>query len=207
MPINSSRRSHRATALPVRVLSAKEEGELGYEGAIAATPVAGEPVAVCDVGGGSTEVTVGNRKRGPFWSDSVDLGSLRLTATTFDRDPPTAKQLAAAEKAVSALLGTMDPPDVSTALAVGGSARALARLTGRTLDEASLDRSLELIVSQPAAALADAISVDEPRAATLAAGAIILRGLTRQLGVPLQLAGGGVRDGAAARLLAAREAA
>jgi exopolyphosphatase/guanosine-5'-triphosphate,3'-diphosphate pyrophosphatase len=197
----------RATGRPVRVLSAREEGELGYEGALATTSVASEPVAVCDVGGGSTEVTVGTRKRGPFWSDSVDLGSLRLTATTLYDDPPTAKQLAEAEALVSSLLGALDPPEVGTGLAVGGSARALARLTGRALDEASLDRSLAMIVSQPSVQLAHALSVDEPRAATLAAGAIILRELTRRLGVPLQLAGGGLRDGAAARLFAASEAA
>jgi exopolyphosphatase/pppGpp-phosphohydrolase len=64
-----------------------------------------------------------------------------------------------------------------------------------------------MIVSQPSVQLAHALSVDEPRAATLAAGAIILRELTRRLGVPLQLAGGGLRDGAAARLFAASEAA
>ena len=95
----------RATGRPARVLTAKEEGELAYEGAIATTSVAREPVAVCDVGGGSTEITVGDRKRGPFWSDSVDLGSLRLTATTFRDDPPTPKQLGEAEKLVAGLLG------------------------------------------------------------------------------------------------------
>jgi exopolyphosphatase/guanosine-5'-triphosphate,3'-diphosphate pyrophosphatase len=197
----------RVTGRPARVLSAKEEGELAYEGAIAKTSVASEPVAVCDVGGGSTEITVGNRKRGPFWSDSVDLGSLRLTATSLHADPPTARQLAGAEAIVAELLAPMETPTIGTGLAVGGSARALARITGRTLDEQSLDRSLAMIVSQPAAELAHTLSVDEPRAATLAGGAIILRELTRRLGVPLQLAGGGLRDGAVARLFRAREAA
>jgi len=60
----------RATGRPVRVLTAKEEGELAYEGAIATTAIAGSPVAVCDVGGGSTEITVGDPERGPTWSDS-----------------------------------------------------------------------------------------------------------------------------------------
>jgi exopolyphosphatase/pppGpp-phosphohydrolase len=101
----------------------------------------------------------------------------------------------------------MKPPEVRTALAVGGSARALAKLAGHTLDEAALDRALARIVSERTAQLARSLSVDEPRAATLAAGAIILCELTRRLGAPLQLASGGLRDGAAARLLSAREAA
>jgi exopolyphosphatase/guanosine-5'-triphosphate,3'-diphosphate pyrophosphatase len=197
----------RATGLPVRVLSARDEGELAYEGALAKTSVGRQPVAVCDVGGGSTEVTIGNPRRGPFWSRSVDVGALRLTAATLHADPPTSEQLAESEAVVAALLGDMSPPEVGTALAVGGSARALAKLVGRTFDEAKLDRALATIVSQPAAALARSISVHEPRAATLAAGAVILRELTRQLGAPLQVAGGGLRDGAAARLLSARVAA
>jgi exopolyphosphatase/guanosine-5'-triphosphate,3'-diphosphate pyrophosphatase len=196
-----------ATGQSVRVLSGAQEGELAYEGALATTSIDRQPVAVCDVGGGSTEITIGDRKRGAFWAESIDLGALRLTATAFHDDPPSPAQLAEAESLVATLLGPIEPPGVRTALAVGGSARALARIGGRTLDEATLDRSLALAVSQPAAELARTLSVDEPRAATLAAGAIILRELTRRLGAPLQLAGGGLRDGAAARLLRSREAA
>ncbi len=197
----------RATGQFARVLSAKEEGELAYEGALAMTSVAGEPVAVCDVGGGSTEITVGDRSRGAFWSDSVDLGSLRLTAATLHDDPPTKKQLAAAEELVSRLFESARPPHVETALAVGGSARALAKLTGRRLDERSLEDVLAKIVSQPSDELARTMSLDAPRAATLAGGAIILLELTRRLDAPLQLAGGGLREGAAARLFATRRAA
>ena len=86
----------RATGQFVRVLTAQEEGELAYEGALATTAVDREPIAVCDVGGGSTEITVGDRKRGAFWSDSVDLGSLRLTAAVLHDDPPTKAQRAEA---------------------------------------------------------------------------------------------------------------
>src|SRR5262245_49346828 len=125
----------RSTGHFVRVLSAREEGELAYEGALATTAVGNGPVAVCDVGGGSTEITVGDRKRGSFWSDSIDLGSLRLTATALHDDPPTADQLADAEALVASLLARVDPPAVETALAVGGSARSLAKLVGRRLDE------------------------------------------------------------------------
>jgi exopolyphosphatase/guanosine-5'-triphosphate,3'-diphosphate pyrophosphatase len=197
----------RSTGHFVRVLSAQEEGELAYEGAVATTPVGGRPVAVCDVGGGSTEITIGDRQRGSFWSESIDLGSLRLTALELDDDPPTPVELGAAEALVAGLLAPVEPPRVETALAVGGSARALAKLAGRRLDEKSLTASLETIVAQPSRELARSLSLDEPRAATLAAGAIILRELTRCLGVGFELGAGGLREGAAARLLATRRAA
>ena len=105
------------------------------------------------------------------------------------------------------LLLPVEPPQIEMALAVGGSARALAKVAGRRLDEATLGDALETIVAQPSAQLARTLTVDVPRAATLAGGAIILRELARRLGAPLQLAAGGLREGAVARLLAAREAA
>jgi exopolyphosphatase/guanosine-5'-triphosphate,3'-diphosphate pyrophosphatase len=197
----------RATGHFVRVLSAAEEGELAYEGAIATTRVGDGTVAVCDVGGGSTEITVGDPARGAHWFGSIDLGSLRLTATTFDDDPPTLRQLADAEAQVAGLLGAVRPPRVDTVLAVGGSARALAKIAGGRLDEASLTEVLGTVVARPSEELACMLSVDLQRAVTLAGGAIILRELVRLLGLPFQLGAGGLREGAAARLLAARAAA
>ena len=197
----------RATDHFVRILSAEEEGELAYQGALATTSVEQEPVAVCDVGGGSTEIVVGDRGRGIFWSRSVELGSLRLTAATLPDDPPTKAELADAKALVAELFDGVRPPEVGTALAVGGSARALARLAGRTLDPETLERILDQVTSQPAEQLARSSSIDASRAATLAGGAIILLEVTRRLGASLQLAGGGLREGAAARLLAPREAA
>jgi exopolyphosphatase/guanosine-5'-triphosphate,3'-diphosphate pyrophosphatase len=107
----------------------------------------------------------------------------------------------------NALLDELRPPAVATALAVGGSARTLARLAGRTLDENALEHAPARIVSQRPVELAHSLHVDEPRAATLAGGAITLRALARRPDVRLQPAGGGLRDGAAARLLNARRAA
>jgi exopolyphosphatase/guanosine-5'-triphosphate,3'-diphosphate pyrophosphatase len=197
----------RATDHFVRVLSAEEEGELAYQGALATTSVEREPVAVCDVGGGSTELVVGDRRHGITWSRSVEMGSLRLTAATLHDDPPTKAQLADARALVADLFCEVQPPEVGTALAVGGSARALARLNGRHLDADTLERTLDVITSQPVGQLARTTSADAARAATLAGGTIILLEVTRRLGVPLRLAGGGLREGAVARLLAPLEAA
>jgi exopolyphosphatase/pppGpp-phosphohydrolase len=49
--------------------------------------------------------------------------------------------------------------------------------------------------------------VDRARAATLVGGALILREVARRLDAPLQVAGGGLREGAAARLFARQDAA
>ena len=81
----------RATAGEVRVVSAEEEGRLAFEGAVSRADTGESVVAVCDVGGGSTELVVGTQLLGPAWVRSVDLGSLRLTAALLPGDPPTAE--------------------------------------------------------------------------------------------------------------------
>jgi exopolyphosphatase/guanosine-5'-triphosphate,3'-diphosphate pyrophosphatase len=197
----------RATGRTVRVLSAEEEGRLGFEGALATTAVGDGAVAVCDAGGGSTEITVGDRRRGPVWSRSADIGSLRLTAATLQDDPPTRAQVAAARRLAGEAFDPIRPPKVKTALVVGGSARAVARLAGRTLDENVLERALETIVSRPTDELAASTTIDLSRATTLAGGTVILLDVARLLRRPLLLANGGLREGAAARLLAQARAA
>ena len=51
-----------ATGMRVRPLSEEEEAELGFAGAMSRARGKQEPVAVCDVGGGSTQVAIGSRE-------------------------------------------------------------------------------------------------------------------------------------------------
>lgn len=197
----------RATRAPVRVLSAEEEGLLAYRGAVARAAGLPDTVAVCDTGGGSTEIVVGTSARGPVWMRSVDLGSLRLTTRFIESDPPTRSELDGARGEARRLLEGFVPPPPQAALAVGGSARGLARLVGTRLDEASLGRAFELVSQHRAAKVAKAFRLEVERARVLPAGAIILTEVTQRLGVPLELTRGGLREGVALELLAEAEAA
>ena len=51
-----------AGGVPVRLLSAEEEGRLAFDGAVAALDELPSTIAVCDVGGGSTQIVVGTRE-------------------------------------------------------------------------------------------------------------------------------------------------
>src|SRR6185437_3568127 len=64
-----------AAGAPARILSAEDEGRLAWDGAVGAARPQSEPVAVVDVGGGSTQVVVGTLESGPAWARSIDLGS------------------------------------------------------------------------------------------------------------------------------------
>jgi exopolyphosphatase / guanosine-5'-triphosphate,3'-diphosphate pyrophosphatase len=196
----------RSTGQVVRVLSAEEEGLLAFEGALASTRVDVEKIAVCDVGGGSTELIVGGLD-GAEWNRSVDVGSLRLTAALLPDDPPTAEQVQAAERYVAEQFAVLEPPPVEVALAVGGSARALARITDGVLSEKALGKAVELAAGRRSDKLARRENVDPARARTLAGGALILREVGRRVGTPFQLGRGGIREGAVARLLERRDAA
>ncbi len=192
----------RASGTVARILSAREEGELAYEGALTREEVGGRRVAVCDVGGGSTEIVVGDGGGPSFWWTSVDLGSLRLTAACLEEDPPSAGAIAAAERLASDLFAEVEPPVTELALAVGGSARALAKLVGPVLGEDELTRALELSSARRSAKVARSFGLDEQRARVLPAGAIVLREVTRRLGRPLRLARGGLREASVSRMLA-----
>src|SRR5215467_5649369 len=61
----------RAAGVTARVLTKEEEGTLAYRGAILTADFAlPRRVAVCDIGGASTEIAVGNPGRDPDWVES-----------------------------------------------------------------------------------------------------------------------------------------
>src|SRR5256884_2042678 len=110
-----------ATGLRVQPLSEEDEAEHGFVGALSRTQVDAEPVAVCDVGGGSTQIAVGAASA-PSWLRSVPLGSLRLTERCLVSDPPTRLELATARTEVAAAFSELTPPLPAAALATGRAA-------------------------------------------------------------------------------------
>jgi exopolyphosphatase/guanosine-5'-triphosphate,3'-diphosphate pyrophosphatase len=195
-----------ATGVPARLLSAEEEAGLGFAGALMCTPVAASTVAVCDVGGGSTQVAVGTREH-PAWVRSVELGSLRLAQRRLQHNPPLKDELERARAEAAAVFSKLTPPMPEEALATGGSARALKRLGLDRLDKASLASALDELSALSAEELQRQLGIDLARARTLPAGAIILAEVQQRLGVPLAVARGGVREGVCGELLSAEAAA
>ena len=179
----------RAASHSVRILSTEEEGRLAYAGAIATVDVPLPPVvAVCDVGGASTEVAVGDPSTGPDWVRSVDLGSVRLTERVDGTNAARAEAIRA--------FAEIEPPPVGAALAVGGSARAARRLVGPWLGEAELAEALRIVETKSERTIARRYGVHRTRARILPAGIVLLAEVQRRLGVPLHVCDGGIREGA-----------
>jgi exopolyphosphatase / guanosine-5'-triphosphate,3'-diphosphate pyrophosphatase len=201
------RRSLESAGAPVRLLSGEEEALLAYVGAVEGAGRLPESVAVCDVGGGSSQVVVGTRARGPAWFRSFDVGSLRLTSRMLVDDPPGRQALNEARLEVERRLAGLHPPLPHAALAAGGSARALRKLFGPRLGPEELAEAFELLEETPSSQVAAELGLTRARARTLAGGALILSEIQRRLGIELEVARGGLREGALRSLLAQTEAA
>jgi exopolyphosphatase / guanosine-5'-triphosphate,3'-diphosphate pyrophosphatase len=191
----------RATGAPVRVLSPEEEGRLAFAGAMATSRLAHETVAVCDVGGGSTEVVVGTRFDGPAWVRSFDVGAVRLTGRHLADDPRGRADVEAAAGEVRAVLDGFAPPLPQCALATGGTARAVRKLMGPTLGQRELQRALRLSLAGSAGKVAKSFGIDRERARTLPAGILILSAVQARLSAPLEVVRSGLREGAVLQLL------
>jgi exopolyphosphatase/guanosine-5'-triphosphate,3'-diphosphate pyrophosphatase len=190
----------RAAGVHARVLSREDEGRLAFEGALA-TSTSDGAVAICDLGGGSTQIAVGTVDGGPAWLRSVDLGSLRLSARVPVSDPPTKEEISVLRSHAEKAFARLTPPLPREVIAVGGTARAAKRLVGRTLGPDELREALRLLRQSPAEEIAAVHDLDLWRAHALPAGVAILLEVQAKLGVPLEVGRGGLREGAALELL------
>lgn len=87
-------RIRRETGFELEILSGEDEALWTYRGVVSGVPDI-ERATVLDIGGGSTEITVGDRTR-IINTISLDIGSVRLTERFFKHNPPTHPELEAA---------------------------------------------------------------------------------------------------------------
>ncbi|OLO99649.1 exopolyphosphatase [Mycolicibacterium porcinum] len=76
------------------VITGTEEAELSFRGAVGELDPAAGPFVVVDLGGGSTELVLGDTAVQA--SFSADIGCVRLTERCLHTDPPTADEVAQA---------------------------------------------------------------------------------------------------------------
>lgn len=188
-----------ACGVQLHVLSEEDEARLAFIGASRALAEVQDTesitLGVADVGGGSSEVVIGTPPDAISWVASLPLGSGDLADAQFHADPPAAVELDAARRAVEAVLAPLAIPRPTCAVAVGGSAASLHRLAGAHLDRPEFAAALELLRSQPAEAVAQRFDLDVDRVRLLPAGLLILQAIQAAFGVPLELVGGGLREG------------
>lgn len=120
----------------VDILSGREEATWSFAAACSAFDDLDGPVVVVDIGGGSTELVVGQNpsshhpEYGEAITDraSLDLGCVRLTERYFSSQPPSPTSVEEVERVVDRTLytATLPLPARITLIATAGTATALA---------------------------------------------------------------------------------
>lgn len=91
-------RAELGTVVPgaeAEVITGDEEARLSFAGAVGELPADSGPFLVVDLGGGSTELVVGDAS-GVAAAFSADIGCVRITERCLPGNPPDAEQVAAA---------------------------------------------------------------------------------------------------------------
>ena len=196
----------------VEVLGGEDEALWTYRGAISGIPEIGR-ATVIDVGGGSTEITVGEI-HSLRASVSLDIGSVRLTERHFLHDPPLPREILEARDAVRGFLEETAgfPLRGTTAVAVAGTATTLALLwqglkrfdvkavTDVRMPFRAVDHLFRTLSSMPSQMIRDLSDVMEGRADVITAGALILSEVMQHAGFDeVVVSERGVRYGLALR--------
>jgi exopolyphosphatase/guanosine-5'-triphosphate,3'-diphosphate pyrophosphatase len=182
-------------ALSARVLDGEEEARLTYLGATSESPPS-EPTLVVDIGGGSTELIVGEGSEISF-HDSLQVGVVRHTERHVASDPPTAGEL---EALATDVRGSIEASvgagiEASRGIAVAGTPTSLAavemelepydpsRVHGHVLGLPSIQHMLSRLASVPLAERVEIAGLHPDRAPTIVAGVVILVEVMRAFGL------------------------
>jgi exopolyphosphatase / guanosine-5'-triphosphate,3'-diphosphate pyrophosphatase len=186
----------REAGLTMRVLSEDEEATLSFIGATRTAPAPLEgTVAVIDVGGGSTEIVVGTLSEGVAWSSSFSIGSGFLADSYLHSDPPSVGELEDVRRHVAGVFEGLELPHVDQAVAVGGTANALRRIVGTVFEHETLERAIRILAGEKRDHVSRRFEIDMERVHILPGGVLIFEQLSDQLGLPLAMGKGGLRDG------------
>ncbi|MDE0665405.1 MAG: Ppx/GppA phosphatase family protein [Acidimicrobiaceae bacterium] len=206
------RRANSEAHVTVQVISGMEEARLIHLGAMSAVPIAGRSHLVIDIGGGSTEVIVGNGTA-PALARSLKLGHIRLTDRFFPAGVIDDGAVKACRRHIRSFIAPVaqEAKSMGFEVAVGcsGTIAALAYVcaarrgeTLRTPANAVIERSdltgvVNELISRPRPA--DRLKVpglDPARSDVIVGGAVLLRQLFKALEIEsMVVSTGALREG------------
>jgi exopolyphosphatase / guanosine-5'-triphosphate,3'-diphosphate pyrophosphatase len=167
-----------------RLLAGDEEGLLTFRGVTAGRPIEDRTLIV-DVGGGSTELVLGDSD-GVDFHVSLDLGCVRLTERFLASDPPTTDEVRASRDFVRALLEERVPDGVRPGHAIGvaGTVTTLAalhlgleeydpdRIHGHRMPAGWIEDELARLAARTVAELRTEPAIEPNRAPVLVGGVV-----------------------------------
>ena len=194
------KRAHKEADIEVEVISGVEEARLIHIGARYAVAVGEQPMLLCDIGGGSTELVIASGEE-ILLSRSFKLGAVRLTDRFFSTDALHPSAVSSCRKFVRSMLATIKPEvtELGFEVAVGssGTVEAVAKLIRKLNDEPEpksfnryefsakdVTKVLELLADVPTVKQRTKIfDLDSSRAEIILAGAVILESIAQSFDV------------------------
>ncbi|HEV7206463.1 MAG TPA: Ppx/GppA phosphatase family protein [Jatrophihabitans sp.] len=180
------------------VISGAEEAALSFAGAAGGLPAGAFPLLLADIGGGSSELVRGGGAA-PLIAHSMDIGSVRMTERHLHDDPPTADQVAAAERdvrrAIAAaradvslerpvtLVGVAGTVTTVAALALGLSTYSRDAIHGAVVSAEQVRAVAHRLLTLPHDERAAVPVIHPGRVDIIGGGVIILRTLLDEVGV------------------------
>ena len=189
-------RVRREFGMDLEVLSEKDEAGLSYAAVVLDPSFKKyqDQLWVIDIGGGSTELILGERGEVSSWQ-SLRLGAVRLTEQILKSDPPNREEVARAEKAAEAIIRlAAEGHRASRVAGVGGTVVSLAliwkgvpsakteEVHGVTMSYSNCRQMLDRLSSLSIAQRKTLVGLDPDRADIILAGAIILEQILSVLG-------------------------
>jgi exopolyphosphatase / guanosine-5'-triphosphate,3'-diphosphate pyrophosphatase len=182
-------------ALSARVLDGEQEARSTYLGATS-EQLPTMPTLVIDIGGGSTELIVGEGEEIAFHA-SLQAGVVRHTERHVASDPPTALELESLAADVRGLIQEAVPAGLTAAdgIAVAGTPTSLAaieleldpydpnRVDGHRLLLPAIQRMLSQLASAPLSKRVQITGLHADRAPTIVSGVVILVEAMRAFGL------------------------
>ncbi len=197
-----------AGGMELGVLSGEEEARLCFVGATRTLLAPAEgTIAVIDVGGGSSEIAIGEPDGEMTWSASFRIGSGFLADAYLRSDPPSVDELQKVRRHVAGTFEGLEPPPADSAVAVGGTASSLRRLLGAELVHETLERGIRVLSTTLIEDVATRFELDRERVRLLPAGILVLEAVSDLLALPLRIARGGLREGVLLELVEGRKLA
>lgn len=181
-------RVQRKLGVRVRVISGDEEARLTWTGALRDLAVPGGPILVVDLGGGSTELVLGDADR-VVHRVSLEIGSVRLTERFLGAplgipDPAKLAQLrnhvevevakVKLDPAPRTVIGVAGTVTTLTAMAQGLTTWDPDRVHGASLTRADLSRFVDQLLPTTPEQRQQMCRVSPERADYLLAGAVVL---------------------------------
>lgn len=173
----------------IQIITGDREAQLAYAAVRSDASLsipADAPLLVFDIGGGSTELILGDAS-GVGRHKSLDIGAVRLTERFLHSDPPTAYERDQAAQYARAAFETFPQPDTSPRIAgIGGTAVNIAAVTqgqaqpdpdalhGAVLAHADVAAALDRFAQLPLATRREIPGLEPKRADVIVAGALIL---------------------------------